>query len=359
MEPEIHLYILWENCKSDWDKILYDIKEKFKVIKVFQVQWTQNYFLKNLERFYGINPQIANQKVKHCGNGPFLLIIVEDQTPKYEKRKTSKGVQSVNINTFDAKRLYRSWTGGGHRIHGTNSPKEANHDLALLLETDSDSFQTKNKNSWDGNVETLNRDLIGAKGWESLSQLLFVLNHTVNYVILRNYDCIPEKYTMASHGDIDILTDNYKEFVLLTNAVKVFPQSYRIHHKINIAGENVFFDFRHVGDGYYDKNWEKDILNNKKYHKKKFYIPNTEDFFYSLMYHALIHKRKVANDYKRRLSTLATEMNLPNISKQTFDNSLQMKIILDQYMNQKNYRYIKPIDSSVFYNQKLLGEDQK
>ena len=68
-------------------------------------------------------------KEVHCGVGPFLLCIIEDHSPKHEFRETTKGKRLVNINTFDSKQAYRMWTGGGHKIHATDTEDESLHDF--------------------------------------------------------------------------------------------------------------------------------------------------------------------------------------------------------------------------------------
>ena len=41
---------------------------------------------------------------------------------------------------FDSKFMYREWTGGGHKIHCTNSIDETNHDLTLLLDKNAEDY---------------------------------------------------------------------------------------------------------------------------------------------------------------------------------------------------------------------------
>ncbi|WP_432408877.1 hypothetical protein [Wukongibacter sp. M2B1] len=356
MKSELHLFILWEKSKAHWDRILNDIRKKFKIVKVFKNYWSQEHFATNLTRFYGRNLPPESNKEKHCGAGPFMLVIIKDKNPKYDERKTSKGTKKVNVNIFDAKMLYRKWTGGGHKIHATNSTTETNHDLALLLDTDSKSFFSKYNKEWDGVIADIHMDLVGTKGWKSMKQLLTILNATIDYVILRNYECLPEQYIMKSHGDIDILTDSYQDICFIANAKKVFKQPYRVQNRVKIAGEEIQFDFRYVGDGYYDQSWEESILKNKILTEQGFYVPNDYDYFYSLLYHAIVHKSKFASDYRKKLINLSKKLNINSISEELFNSTNDLKLFLDKYLNQMNYKYSTPIDLSVFINRKLVGE---
>lgn len=354
MNPEIHLFILWEKVYNYKYKIIEDIKNKFTILKVFEIHWNPENYSDNISRFYGQNLPPWSHKQLHCGVGPFTLVIVKDNSPRYEKRTTSRGVCEVNINMFDAKCLYREWTGGGHRVHATNSVKETNHDLALLLGCDANTFLDSQE--WDGTIEKIYDDVIGYNGWESISQLFYILNLTIDYVVLRNFECLPEQYHMKSHGDIDLLTNNYTEICLITNSKPFFNEPDRVLNKVKIAQEEVLFDFRHVGDGYYDQEWESSILKNRKLSDKGFYIPDDEDYFYTLLYHAVIHKPRVSRDYINRLLEMAENIGIQHFSYQTLTQEDEFKHFMEDYLNKKGYRYTVPKDPSVYFNRKMAGE---
>ena len=125
---ETHLFILWENAREKEKEILEDIKKNFEILGLYNIKWNKENFSNNLSRFYGTNLPENSGKEQHCGNGDFLLIVVGIDNPKYEERQTSKGLQIVNTNMFDKKTYYRKLTGGGHKVHATNSEVETNHD---------------------------------------------------------------------------------------------------------------------------------------------------------------------------------------------------------------------------------------
>ena len=96
------------------------------------------------------------------------------------------------------KQLFREWTGGGHKIHTTNSTTETNHDLVMLfgmnyLDYES-SIQLKEKlgNKENNVIKILPQNTIGVDGWESLEKLFYVINETVQYVVLRNFESLPK-----------------------------------------------------------------------------------------------------------------------------------------------------------------------
>ncbi len=344
--PELHLFIIWEHARARQNRILGDIAENFTVTAVCEITWSDEHFSRNLTRFYGQNLPDGSHKEIHCGRGAFLLVVVEDPSPEYHERTTSHGPAVVNVRMFDRKQLYRKWTGGGHRIHATDSQKEAAHDLALLMGKSISDFRHEHPHAWSGQTEVLARDLMGARGWSSITELFYVLNSAARYVVLRNFECLPDAYTLEAHGDIDLLGTNPVELQYVLNATPVFPNQPRVLHYVEVDGKQVLFDFRHVGDNYYDELWERDILERRIQDPKGFYRPNPEDYFYSLVYHALVHKREVAADYMARFIRLATAAGVALENAQ--ENRLQS--VLDKYLSQNGYRYTEPHDMSVYFN---------
>lgn len=353
-KSEMHLFILWEFARNEQERIINDIKESFEIVEIFDLKWSKDKFAHNLTRFYGTNLPPNSFKEVHCGKDRFLLIAIRDNNPTYESRETSHGPRQVNSKTFDKKQLYRSWTGGGHRVHATDTEKEFDHDMALLLGENSSTFKKNYADKyWDGTFKPLAKDLEGSGGWKNIHQLIFVLNNTVNYIIMRNFESIPDEYTMKEHGDIDLLTDSPQNLQYILNAGKVFPEDHRVLHATLINNEKVLFDIRFVGDEYYEKAWEEKLLEDKVMDSNGFYRPNDEDYFYSLLYHAAIHKKSIAKDYQERLPVLGQKIGV-NLSKEVFTDKELLKKYMFEYMNKYGFSITKPIDISVYYNKEYL-----
>lgn len=344
---EIHLLIIWNYGLNKIDAIKEDIEQNFVIKAEYNINWSDHYFSQNLTRFYGQNLPAGSGKETHCGRGPFRAFILEDSSPCYEARNTSRGSEIVNINLFDAKAKYRQWTGGGHRIHATNSTEESQKDIWLLLHREANSF----RDEINDQVVDINIDLIGAEGWQSLSQFFETVNRLSNYVVLRNFECLPDNYFLGAHGDIDLLTDDLNNMVYITNAQKIFPQPHRVHFKIDIAGEAIPFDFRYVGDSYYDLVWQENILQTREFTEGGFYRPDAQNYFYSVLYHALIHKPLVAEDYTTRIISLGASHGLDEASLADPD---YQKSILASFLFQQNYQVVVPVDSSVFFNRQIV-----
>lgn len=354
MKPEYHLFIIWPKARYIEDKIIEDIKYKFDVVDLCEIYWSKHNFSNNLTRFYGEKLPDGSHKERHCGRGPFILVVVKDMNPTYEKRDTSKGVKFVNVNLFDAKSIYRKWTGGGHRIHATNSPDETKHDLVLLFGMDAEKYYSDDiANLY---IRNFKQDLVGADGWKSIDELFYVLNNTINYVVLRNFECLPDNYTMKSHGDIDLLVNSYNEITYIANATKVFRSKYRVHHKVKVGENDILFDFRHIGDNYYDEPWEKDILERRRISPRGVYVPASEDYFFSLLYHGLVHKPEIGQDYRERLINLAPKIGVESIDMELFRNTDALKTLLIDYLARHGYSFTEPDDLSVYYNEKIVGK---
>lgn len=344
---EYHLFIIWEKAERMKQKIIDDIAKELEIIKIVDVSWDKNRFCDNLSRFYGQKLPSGAKKIQECGNGTFSIIIVCDSSPKYEKRKTTRGQETVNINIFDRKEKFRSWTWEknirnikhpeykGSRVHGTNNEAETRHDLTLLLGI---SIEDLIKNP--GAIpDKWTRNISGLDGWNNLQEMFYVLNQSVNYVVLRNFDYLPNQFNTYEHGDIDLLTDNYKIMECIIGGKKVFKSKTRVHHKVKIGSQIVYFDYRYVGDGYYCKEWENHMIINRVYSPNGFFIPDKIDYNYSLLYHAYIHKSRIAEDYKKKLDILFGT------------NQLRHMELLIEYLEKYQYSITYPIDVSVYINE--------
>lgn len=364
-----HLIIVWNTALGKFNEIVTDLNSKFTIQNIYDITWPGISFKQNLAKFYinnlskfddGHITQIINDKASHCGTGNFAAIIVEDSNPDMQVTDTSSGPDTVNMNIFKCKQLYRDWTGGGHRIHTSNNIRECNADLTLLLGKNLEDF-IKGNQPWNGKItELLNKQMPGTGGWTSIEELFYVLNNTMEYVVLRNFEPIPEQYHVDNHGDIDLLVEDYKKAVHIIGGVNTNTHQNCVHHKVNINNSIVPFDFRFVGDNYYDKKWQQNILSNKVFHKNLFYIPDYTNYFYSLLYHATVQKVEspMPTDYEQRLLKMAKEYNInfdSNISK----SNENLKKFLNTFMVEHKYSYIQPIDPSVsspklsFYAEKV------
>jgi|GEM_PF-3178893 len=333
MKPEIHLFILWDKARVVQDRILDDIALHFTILKTYEITWTPSLVVSNFTRFCGTRLGNSLQyKIDDCGIGEFLVVVVRDNNPIYENKKTFHGPADVNIKMFEAKQRYRDWTGGGIRVHATDNIIETNHDLTLLIGKNANDFEATCK---DSKVEKLHRDLEGANGWESIQQLFYVLNNTVRYAVMRGYGELSSG-EFINHGDTDIMTDDYENMNILLNA----PVYHNIRHKalISIKEQKYLLDIwdcSNTGRNYFDPVWVQEMLRTS-INWNGLQVLNPQNDFYCLLYHCLINKGYIADDYMKKLMRYKREFG---IIEEDWNK------ILVAFLRKMKYEIIRPTDT--------------
>lgn len=330
---EIHLFIIWEKARSFEDEIIAKIECKFKIIQTYSITWSPYQVGNNFTRFYGTNLPKNSQKEQHCGGGEFKLIVVVDEEPNYDDRLTSKGVRSVNVNMFDTKAILRDITGGGHKIHGTDSETETKHDLVLLTGLSINDFLIK----YPTRVENViyKHDLLGCHGWNDFEQLFYVLNECSESIVLRNVENINLDYITHNKGDIDILAKNSEEIkYVLGDLSGVSKNSSHMH--VSISKTVALIEVYQYGTNLYHKDFE-DKLFKSKVKTNNIYHPEAEIEMYALIYHALLKNSEFQDKHKNRIfNKYANYLEDENKNEEGLLN----KMIL--YFDTNSYSFIKP-----------------
>jgi predicted Ser/Thr protein kinase len=353
---ELHLFIIWNKGRYKQNEILNDIQSNLTIIETVEVNWSTGKVGNNYSRFYGLKLTEKGSKIKECGTGPFLLITVFDQSPQYEYVETSRGHELVNTNIFALKQKYRQWTGGGHKIHSTNSIAEVNHDLTLLIGENADDYMDGRERVWNKKITSITQDLIGADGWNSLKEIFYVLNNTTNYFVMRNHEILPEKFASDKHGDIDIQVTDFEDTILIMNADRLSKDPNRVRCSTRIKDEIALWDAQYTSDNYYCQEWQTYLMDNRILNDKSIYVLGDTDYFYTLIYHAVVHKKNISDDYYTMLRTLMKTADV-NIHESEFDETnddfdVYIKHLMN-YMDRKGYNFTKPDDNYVYFNDKL------
>lgn len=356
--PEPGLFVLWSDARPQQRRILSTIGEQFEIRRVMRVQWTPQRVDENYARFYRgqtsspFSSVFSDQK----GRDAFTLALVIDPAPKYELRDTTRGRAVVNANMLDAKQRFREWTGGGMRVHGTDTAAEANRDTLLLLGEEPSTLIATAPTRWDGTIDLIERDLTGARGWASLRELFGLLNHSINYVVLRNFENLPDDVEFGDHTDVDILTDDYPELIRLLNARPVVGgvPKWGGRFLVTIGDHDVIFDLRFVGDDYYDARWAQCILDDRRV-ARSVQVPSDVDYFESLAYHAVVHKRQIADDYRDRLARMASTLGRPGWQRARLDDDRTIATLVRSIVEAREFSYVRPRDITVFFNYANVG----
>jgi hypothetical protein len=160
---DVHVFILWSAAAPQADRIVADLRRKFELLDAYRITWAPDRFAENVRRFYGADLPERLDKAAGSGAGPFVVYVVRDPEPVYAPRLRSSGDSPpANAKAYDSKQRYREWTGGGFRVHATNTPDEAARDVFLLLGRTLESYAGAPSVSWDREPVALSAGVVGA-----------------------------------------------------------------------------------------------------------------------------------------------------------------------------------------------------
>ena len=129
--PEQHLFVLWEKARRKERLILNDIRKHLEVVAVRELRFNGSAAV-GYRSFYGPSLPDVERKIRQCGRGAFLLVVVRDNHPVHVEESILGSIKPRNRLMVELKDRYGKWTGSGHRVHGTLSPAEFARDVAIL-----------------------------------------------------------------------------------------------------------------------------------------------------------------------------------------------------------------------------------
>jgi len=348
---DLGLFIIWKNARHAQDRILTDLAQRFELLRVYEMHWSPALMLQNFQRFYADMDLRGIYHALRKGAGPFLLATVVDPDPSFERRETTRGWRTVNANLLDPKQRYRDWT-GPFLVHSTETAWETNRDLSMLLGVGAEQYRKANPTSWDGRIETIARDIIGANGWDSLQELFWVLNRSVNYAAI--FNAPPGDDTAP---DIDLVTDNYWALHALTNTrlhPPIAPDGGRF--TIIVDDRPLSIGIRFAGDGYYDPRMAADMLRARVLDPDGYYRPSDADGFVALAYQTLAHKAAPGRDETAGLIAMASKQGIAGWTRESLADPEQGKSLLRALLQDRGYACCAPRDRSVPFDRALLAQ---
>jgi hypothetical protein len=300
---EVHVFLLWSEALDKADDILADIGSHFTIREIWRVTWSREHFAQNLTRFYGQALLAGSEKELHCGVGPFLVVVVEDRQPTYARRRTTRGRLNVNTRMFDAKARYRRWTGRGHRVHATVNRREADKDLFLLLGRRAMFYESASNDQWNGTIIEEHRDLIGASGWQSRSELLTALETSIGYVALAEA-CAPE--TAFADETPTLLVENIWWAARIANGRGERDQEQRVP----VEGREQRVSLAEVGDGSLDPVWQRALMSHSIRDAEGVMVPRAIDRFYLTLLSVASEHRELSASEEDLLERIARHNSL-------------------------------------------------
>lgn len=182
-----------------------------------------------------------------------------------------------------------------------------------------------------------------AKQFQNLIGFFEILNqHSVRYVVLRNWDGLPNHVELGEHSDLDLLIDdqdiplfNYLTKTVTTNRVMHITQ------RLSRIGDSfIKIDVRTPFDRYLPLRLAEEVLRYREVHSC-FYIPRQRELFLSLLYHAAFQKPRITGDYVQLFKKIAPE---------DFELShLHHRSYVRQYFTAHGYELVEPFDEWVLW----------
>ena len=179
------------------------------------------------------------------------------------------------------------------------------------------------------------------KNIENIQAIFESLPGDCGYLIMRNWEGFYDDILIEGHNDIDVLCADTKSRDMIVAAFTAKDIAGNgFHYSFIYKGMDVTLDTRIVGDGYYDINWQKEMIANRVKNPLGFYVMTDEDYFYSLAYHAIYQKKSgLSDEYQKRLGEMKPKYK--NYQQEDFIR------ILHDYMLEHGYCYTHTVDDSV------------
>lgn len=185
--------------------------------------------------------------------------------------------------------------------------------------------------------------------WSNLGEFFEFLNENFEYAVLRNWEQYSTEQYFSEEDDIDILCRDKAKFVDAIGGIQLYHRFNRCNYCVEIGNDNIKIDIRYIGDGYYCKQWEERLLERRIFSEKGFYVLNSEDYFYSLLYHVLVQKPKLSPAYYDKLKTMTDD-------ERQFHSEEELLLMLHDYMEGNNFYIEYPSDCAVFLNRKNIHD---
>jgi len=338
--PEIHTILLWEAALPHFDNIAQRLRERGYDPVFIRGNIPAESQIQFVARFYFQSRSDFAAKVARVGASQIMFGAFRDNDPQYGVVNTSRGKRIVNTNTFYLKSALRKLVSPDDAVHVSDSRTEAFHNGRIALGANIETFSD--------HLQDLSQMTLAPNAPASLAEIFSLLNRSLPYVVLRNFEEVYRDTEANSHGDIDLLVESREEAVNLLGARPATHDKTRRLYWVAAGTSEKLLDIRTPGENYYDRKWCLDILARRIYSEDHgFYIPSPIDLFYSLAYHALIHKHTFSDEYRAKLISL--EESLTGLRVDNLDEGA-LRIEVDKFCLQNDYQTVFSGDKTVKFN---------
>jgi hypothetical protein len=355
-EIDYGLFAIWENANPQIDLIRKELLKNFTVILESKIIWSEANFQDNAARLYEqaifSNTSKKSRVSGHTskiGKREFVVFVVKDYLPDYSYNLTvSKKVEITNNNFRKLKYKFREWAkiegGTNFAVHSTNNINEFFYQAPLLfgVKLFDNFFEEEGLK-----ISCIEKDLEGANGWNTWDDVFKILNVCSNYLVLRSFKDLPHN---NYEKDLDLLVENFQKVASLLCMEQSSSKPYK--GNIQVANEFVSVDLRFVGDDYYDRNWQLNMLGRKSF-VNGFFIPRIDDLFFSLLFHCKIQKSQVKNHYVNQLQELAVILGFDWFNPNLLGDDIFIGTVLGGFYLGNGYYFEVPVDPFVHHNKAI------
>ncbi len=184
-----------------------------------------------------------------------------------------------------AKKRYREWSAGGHRIHTTLDQLEFERDSFLLLGPHAQCYQRGTCDSWDRRITDLFIDVVGMAGWDDYKQLLTATELNTRSVVMDD----------TAAGKLTLLTEDL--WLVSVAATGSTPEKQEFaRYDLLIGGNPHTVELHEVGGGHLDPDWQYDMIVRRAWNTEGLPVLSPEDRFYSVLYRGLYYDRRGLNE---------------------------------------------------------------
>ena len=151
----VYLFVIWHRGMPEVERILGEIRNRFTVLKQFDVTWPAKDYVRNFAAFYGWKSYGMWVGKKHrSGTGVFRAVVVRDDRPAFsdpEKRGLPELLQDDNV--YSLKVACRGMTVHSNVVHASVNEAETRHNLMALTGESLERFLARP--DLDGSVSEL------------------------------------------------------------------------------------------------------------------------------------------------------------------------------------------------------------
>lgn len=301
-----------------------------ELIHVYDILWTKEYLVENIKRL-SINNEISKKLFQTPEKTVFKAVIIKMNSHQYKMlvqgsyeviwpaEENPKLIDGVLLYSNNIERFFRY----SSLILGPGFVNEKGDIVALPQQ----------------------ENLAGSSGWQSIEEMIQVANYCSDWLVLRSAEDLLSDF-LETGKDIDILCRNLTDFILAVNGRQKSQSNFTF--QVDVLHKLVDIDASYIGDDYYDQTWQRDMLATKSYQG---IVPqlNIEHYFYSLLYHARIHKNIVKSTYVPLLRQMAKVIML-NFDEKILFNDKNCAQFLDEYFDLNGYKLTYPQDYACYEN---------